>query len=382
MDRQLVLAIILMVVAGAACGPVVVQNPPASAQYPNANPNTSSAPPQPAQVTGSQRMQYAWNMAMEGVAMGGTLGGPYGAGGGLIIGLIAGLFMADSHYSAINNQVYSEQQKDQKLEAAIEQELARQRDLENQIATTTAANTPAAAGAQPAAQPIAVNSQAQSPAPRETSTINQPPINTSLASLNKPTAAQAPPMPFKNVEVRDINGDGVPDLWIYYNPQKPGEIMRQEEASKSDGRVDTWSYFKDGLLVRREVDTKGQGRPDAVFHYVNDKIAREERDENGRGRMTYRATYENGRLAKVEKETRDSGRTDLWIYYDTAKDGEIVVKDEKDLNGDGAVDLWSYYDNGRVVRRDASAVGLEILSGQELLPVSTAELRPLSPPGS
>jgi len=377
MDRQLVLAILLMVVAGAACGPVAVQNPQASAQYPNPNSNTASAPPQPAQVTGSQRMQYAWNMAMEGVAMGGTIGGPYGAGGGLIIGLITGLFMADSHYNAINNQVYSEQQKDQQLEAAIEQELARQRGLENQIATTVAASTPAAG-----AQPTAIDSQAQSPAPRETSTINRPPINTSLASVNKPIAAQAPPMLFKNVEVRDINGDGVPDLWIYFNPQKPGEIMRQEEASKSDGRVDTWSYFKDGLLVRREVDTKGQGRPDAVFHYVSDKIAREERDENGQGRMTYRATYENGRLAKVEKETRDTGRTDLWIYYDTAKDGDIVIREEKDLNGDGAVDLWSYYDNGRLVRRDASAVGLEILSSQEVLPVSTAELRPLSPPGS
>jgi hypothetical protein len=377
MDRQLVLAILLMVVAGAACGPVAVQNPQASAQYPNPNSSTASASPQPAQVTGSQRMQYAWNMALEGVAMGGTLGGPYGAGGGLIIGLIAGLFMADSHYSAINNQVYAEQQKDQQLEAAIEQELARQRDLENQIATTVAASTPAAG-----AQPAAIDSQAQSPAPRETSTINRPPINTSLASVNKPVAAQAPAMLFKNVEVKDINGDGVPDLWIYFNPQKPGEIMRQEEASKSDGRVDTWSYFKDGLLVRREVDTKGQGRPDAVFHYVGDKIAGEERDENGQGRMTYRATYENGRLAKVEKETRNSGRTDLWIYYDAAKDGDIVLREEKDLNGDGAVDLWSHYDNGRLVRRDASAVGLEILSGQENLPVSTAELRPLLPPGS
>ena len=74
------------------------------------------------------------------------------------------------------------------------------------------------------------------------------------------------PTPFKNVEVRDINGDGVPDLWIYcFNPQKPGEIKRQEEASKGDGRVDTWSYFKDGKLVRREVDTKAHGKPDTFL---------------------------------------------------------------------------------------------------------------------
>jgi hypothetical protein len=380
MDRQLVLAIIMIVVAGAACGQATVQNPPGSAPYPNANPNATAAAPQPAQITGSQRLQYAWNMAMEGIAMGGTLGGPYGAGGGLVIGLIAGLFMADSHYNAMNNQVYAEQQKDQQLEAAIEQELARQRSLENQIETISTASAQAP-GTQSGGQPVAVNSQAQSPAPREPSTNHRPPVNASVASLNKPAAAQAPP-PFKNVEVRDINGDGVPDLWIYYNPKIPGEIMRQEEASKSDGRVDTWSYFKGGSLVRREVDSKEQGRPDAVFHYVNDEIVREERDEYGRGRMTYRATYENGRLAKVEKETRDSGRPDLWIYYDTAKDGEIVTKEEKDLNGDGSVDLWSYYDNGRLVRRDASAAGLEILSGQELLPVSTAEWTKLSRSGS
>jgi hypothetical protein len=81
----------------------------------------------------------------------------------------------------------------------------------------------------------------------------------------------------------------------------------------------------------------------------------------------------------VEKETTGNGRTDLWLYYDTAKDGEVVIKEEKDLNGDGMVDLWSHFDNGRLARRDVSAVGLEILSKQETLPVSTAELRQASP---
>jgi len=381
MDRQLVLAIMMIVVAGAGCGAATVQSPQGTTQQPNPASNSPAASPQPVEVSGSQRLQYAWNKAMEGIAMGGAIGGPYGAGGGLIIGLIAGLLTADSHYTALNNQIYTEQQKDQQLEAAIEQELARQRDLENQIATASSASTQGK-GTQPAVEPAAVESEAQPPARRETSTINQSPTNTSLASVNKSTGNQAPPAPFKNVEIRDINGDRVPDLWIYYNPQKPGEIMRQEEASKGDGRVDTWSYFNGGLLVRREVDTQGQGRPDAVFHYANDQIAREERDENGLGRMTYRATYENGRLAKVERETSGSGRSDLWIYYDTAKDGEVVIKEEKDLNGDGTVDLWSYYDNGRVVRRDTNIVGLEILSRQEHLPVFTAELKPPSPPGT
>jgi len=39
-----------------------------------------------------------------------------------------------------------------------------------------------------------------------------------------------------------------------------------------------------------------------------------------------------------------------------------------DLNGDGVADLWTYYENGRLVRRDVSAVGLEILSQKDQLP--------------
>ena len=98
--------------------------------------------------------------------------------------------------------------------------------------------------------------------------------------------------------------------------------------------------------------------------------------------MTYRATYQDGRIAKVEKDTSGSGRPDLWIYYDTSKDGEIVVKEERDLNGDGVADLWTYFENGRLVRRDVSAVGLEILSKKEQLPAPATELTKISIPGS
>src|ERR1043166_3339635 len=244
------------------CDPVAVQYPPGSAPYPNSNnPNAPAAPsaaPQAPEVSGSQRWQHAWSKAMEGVAMGGSIGGPYGAGGGLIIGLITGLVTADSYYGKINNQIYTEQKKDQQLEAAIEQELARQRDLENQIskAGDGSATTEAV---EPAANTKAQPQQSAQSLP----TKQLPAENTVIASLGKP-APQTPPSPFKNVEVRDLNGDGVADLWIYYNPQKPGEIIRQEESTKGDGRVDTWSYFKDGKMVRREVDTRQLGRPDPV----------------------------------------------------------------------------------------------------------------------
>lgn len=375
MNRRFGLIWLVALIAISACQPIPVQYPPGAAQYPN--PNTGAPnPPQAAQVTGSQRTQHVWDKALEGVAMGGSIAGPYGAGGGFIIGLFIGLFTADSHYGEMNRQISTEQQKDQQLEAAIEQELARQRELENQIAAPSAAT-----GAPPQGPTVVGAAPAQRGLSGNTPVANRAPQNVQLAALNKPVAPPTAPSPFKNVEVRDVNGDGIPDLWIYYNPQKPGEIMRQEEASKGDGRVDTWSYFKDGQLVRRDVDSKGQGRPDTVFYYDNDKIVREERDENGQGSMTYRASYQNGRLAKVEKDTTGSGRPDLWIYYDSSRDGEVVVKEERDLNGDGAADLWSYFENGRLVRRDVSAVGLDILSKQEQLPTPATGLKQISTPG-
>ena len=129
-----------------------------------------------------------------------------------------------------------------------------------------------------------------------------------------------------------------------------------------------------------EVDTKGNGRADTVYYYENDKIVREERDENGTGYVSFRAIYQNGRRAKVEADTDGRGKTDHWIYYDATKDGEIVLKEERDLNGDGAVDLWSYYEDSRLVRRDLSAVGLELLSKQDQLPSSPADPKKISRP--
>jgi hypothetical protein len=375
MNRRLELILLGLLIFVAGCDPVPVQYPPGSAQYPypgqNPDPNAANSQPPQTQVTGSQRWQHAWNKAMEGIAMGGSLGGPYGAGGGLIIGLIAGLVTADSHYGALNAQIQTEQRKDQALEAAIEQELERQKALENQIEQASAPDAANGSDVQTVSQVSKVPPTPQAKTQDDTT----------YASINKPVPPPAAPKPFKNVDVRDVNGDGVPDLWVYYNPQQPGEITRQEEASKGDGRVDTWSYFKDGKLLRREADTQGRGRPDAIYFYEGDQIVREERDETGEGRITYRASYRNGRLDKLEKETKGSGRTDVWLYYDTAQDREVVIKEERDLNGDGIPDLWTYYDNGRLARRDVSAIGLELLSQLEQIPAPAVDPKPVSTPG-
>jgi antitoxin component YwqK of YwqJK toxin-antitoxin module len=343
----------ILLLAGCSLGSL--QQPPGSTPYSTLQ----------SQAT-SQRGQHVLDKALEGMLMGASLGGLYGAGGGLVIGLLTGLFTADAHYAQLTTQIQSEQAKDKELEAKIEQELQRQRELEAQIANSAghSAKQNQAESLQPVQNPISPN-------------ITKVAMNGSSVAVASLTKNENPSnslsQPFKNVEVRDINNDGTADLWIYYNPINRSEIVRQEEATHWDGRVDTWSYFKDGNLVRREVDTKRRGTADTVYFYENDKIVREERYENGTAHVSFRAIYQNGRRARLEEDTKGRGKTDRWIYYDTAKQGEIVLKEESDLNGDGTVDLWSYYENGRLVRRDVSAVGLELLSEQDQIPAPPAE---------
>lgn len=369
--------VILLALLG--CEPVAVQYPPGSVQspYSGAALSTTNPPQYPTQpqVTGSQRWNHAWTKAMEGAFVGLNIGGPFGGAGGLALGLLTGLITADSHYGAVNAQIQSEQEKDRQLEAAIEEELQRQAGFENQVAQASSTSG-GATQRNPTETPVVQGGAAPTgPAVRPASG------NIAVASVNK-SPGSIPPTQFKNVEVKDINGDGVPDLWIYHNPRNPGEIVRQEEATKYDGTVNAWSYFKDGKLVRRDVDSQGQGRPDTVFYYADDKIAREERDESGTGRISYRATYQNGRLAQIEKDTRGEGKIDFWIYYDTNRAEEIIIKEEKDMNGDGIADLWTYYENGRVVRRDVSAVGLELLAKQEQISLPIADVKEIQVPGN
>jgi antitoxin component YwqK of YwqJK toxin-antitoxin module len=366
------------ILALAGCDLVTSQYPFGSTRYPPPQASVASGvqssiapqsiPQPPPPAAGSQRRQHIWQKALEGMVMGATIGGVYGAGGGLVLGLLTGLFTADAHYTQLNNQIQAEHAKDRELEAKLEQELQRQRELEAQIVNR--AGNPTQQNRTDAPQP------AQEPADANITMAALRKDTVGLASSSKKeTPSSSPSRPFKNVEVKDVNGDGVADLWIYYNPLKAGEIVRQEEATRWDGRVDTWSYFKDGKLVRREVDTKGRGAADTVYHYENDKMVREERDENGNGHVSFRAIYQNGRRVKLEEDTSDRGKIDHWIYFDTTKDGEIVLKEEKDLNGDGVVDLWSYYENGRLARQDVSAVGAELLSKQDRLPSSPADTK-------
>jgi hypothetical protein len=339
----------------------------------------AAAAPQPAalptraQANDTFRWAYAMETANKAAQLGAILGGPFGGPASMgmgVLGLLYGAVAAESKLAEedarAQGQYLKETTKDQQLEAAIEKELEHQRAFDNQLAGATG-NEPGTAASRLPPTPGA-------PAANDSGIV--------VAALTKPVPQAPAPMPFKNVEIKDLNNDGIADLWIYYSPQNSGEVLRHEESSKMDGRVDTWSYFKDGKLVRRDVDNRGNGRPDTVYYYEGQKIAREERDESGHGRMTYRADYQNGRLSRVERETLGNGRPDLWITYDTSIEGEAIAKEERDLNGDGFPDLSSHYQQGHLVRRDLNLIGLEIFSKQEEAPVGAANDPQINLPGS
>ena len=365
---------LLLIVPLAGCNPASVQHPVGSTPYPPhigvASGAQSSGPQsvlQPQASTRSLRRQFALEKALEGMVIGGAIGGIYGAGGGLLIGFLTGFFTAEIYDNQLNTQIQSEQAKDKLLEAKIEQELERQRQMEAQLLNGAATPQENHAGLPP---------PALTPVEATTSRMGMNNGSSTVASLGKKESPSNPTgSSFKNVEVRDINGDGVPDRWIYYSPLKSSEIVRQEEASQFDGRVDTWSHFKDGRLVRREVDSKGKGLADKVYYYENEEMVREERDDNGNGNVSFRALYQNGRRLKIEEDTSGRGKIDQWIYFDSSKDGEIVLKEERDLNGDGVADLWAYYEDGRLVRRDVNAVGAELLSKQDRPPFLAPDTR-------
>jgi hypothetical protein len=65
-----------------------------------------------------------------------------------------------------------------------------------------------------------------------------------------------------------------------------GQLAHVEEDTNGDGRVDKWETWSHGVPVVLELDTKGSGRPDRRFIYGADGSERMEVDTKGDGTFT------------------------------------------------------------------------------------------------
>lgn len=197
---------------------------------------------------------------------------------------------------------------------------------------------------------------------------------------------------------RDVNGDKVPDVIRAYDAT--GRLVRQDEDSRLDGQMDTWTYYENGHPIRKESDTNRDGRVDLwafydgagdvvrteadtdhdqhrdrVISYAHGEMVEEQRYSRGQKSPRFITTYANGQPSRQEEDTDGDGRLDRVTEYDggghitkVSRDASdrgafgvvahyepetgAVLREEEDLNGDKMVDVISYYQKGRLVRRE------------------------------
>lgn len=146
----------------------------------------------------------------------------------------------------------------------------------------------------------------------------------------------------------DDNGDGQPDREEVYDDE--GLIAESSEDANSDGRIDTWTRYRNGAPVRRRADVDGDGMVDAWTYYEAGglEVARLERDTDADGYRDQIDFFDNGRLARRTEDSNGDGFPERVTRF--GDDGRPAERDE-DSDGDGAMDTRSFYEAGRLTRR-------------------------------
>jgi len=117
----------------------------------------------------------------------------------------------------------------------------------------------------------------------------------------------------------DGNGDGVVDRWEYYRAD--GQLDRLGTSTESDGVEDTW-VVQAGPVMRVDVATRRNGVADRHEFHDNGILVRAEQDTNGDGRIDQWQRFAGGRLRELLIDTSQvSGRPDRRLVY--ASDGSL-----------------------------------------------------------
>ncbi len=150
----------------------------------------------------------------------------------------------------------------------------------------------------------------------------------------------------QDLRTADVDGDGVDDVYKYYeeldDPERPGErkrsVVRQDLDLNWDGRFDVCRFFDvDGFAKREELDLDFDGKVDEWRTYERGVIVKSERDRNNDGRPDIIRRYKDGKLVQKDSDTNNDGQVDRWEYYSGNKLDRIGV----DMDHDGKVDRWS-----------------------------------------
>lgn len=110
-----------------------------------------------------------------------------------------------------------------------------------------------------------------------------------------------------------------------------------------DGKNDIVHVMKGDKEVCRIVDLNLDGYPDSFIYYEADGKTerRRESDFDRDGRVDEISISEHGQVTLKVRETNFDNKLDTWDYYE----GGRLVKRERDTDGDSIIDQWWTYNN-------------------------------------
>lgn len=130
----------------------------------------------------------------------------------------------------------------------------------------------------------------------------------------------------------DTDQDGRIDRWEYFDAD--ARLVRVGTSSRNDGIEDTWTYVQPTDGVSRIDRSRGRDRHiDRREYLAKDVLVRAEEDTNHDGRLDRWDRYEGGRLREAAFDTSfAAGRPDRRVLYDAA--GKyLAVEEDRDRDG-------------------------------------------------
>jgi hypothetical protein len=159
---------------------------------------------------------------------------------------------------------------------------------------------------------------------------------------------------------RDTDGDGRIDERQWYGSD--GRMTRREVDRDGDGVCDASYLYADGALVEERYAGKQGGEPERIVHYRGRRLVSTEEDVDHDGRMDTWTTFEvdadRERIARIERDTNGDGKPDTFESYEQIAGRPVLVERDEDKNGDGHIDVRSLYQNGKLARREIGSPAL------------------------
>lgn len=273
---------------------------------------------------------------MNGAALGGV-GGPIGLAVGAGVGLLHGIWAKNRR----DKQSQAEAARQQEIDRQLEREVANQPHGEEQGVRVVKDHLDD--------EPVRAASKTSDPM---------------VASAPPPPAAPARKAPAKQTPARDavddegfravyegdrlvrrerLGVDGKPEIVLHYDHNR--QLVRRQESSRADGRLDTTLFYGKSGLERKESDTDGDGKTDVFATY------------DGLGNLAQMETVEGARRTRR--------------HFDAA--GTVTREDQ--LGAKGEVVASAFYDKGRLVRRELYEIDESAFNRVPLVSAHTPETK-------